>query len=201
MLGAKLTPAQRKITGEFCRDNKLGFHGASSVQRREWAKRGLETQKLSGDKNSFYWWSTEEGRRKRASMGGKATAANGNNYLNSPFWKTPEGIEKRKEIAQKGAAAMPRKCATNGVITKRFYTDDERNEYISQNPGWRVGIHWNNRGKTKNIPSKRRKKVTDGTLVYDSVYEAAEKNNVTSGAIIGRCKSQKPKWSAWNYVS
>ena len=71
MLGAKLSPKQRQITGEWCRDNKIGFHNATPEQRKEWSMKGLESQKNSGDKNSFYYWSTPEGRKKRASIGGK----------------------------------------------------------------------------------------------------------------------------------
>jgi hypothetical protein len=71
MLGANLTPIQRKITGEFCRDNMIGFHGASKEQLTYWQHKGRESQKTSGDTNSWHFWSTEEGRKKRASMGGK----------------------------------------------------------------------------------------------------------------------------------
>lgn len=71
MLGANLSPFHRKIVGEWCRDNKIGFHNATPEQRKEWSNKGLRTQKDSDDKNSFYYWSTEDGRKKRASMGGK----------------------------------------------------------------------------------------------------------------------------------
>ncbi len=71
MLGAKLTPLQRKITGEWCRDNKIGFHGSSKEKLIKWRDSGRNSQKNSGDTNSWYFWSTEEGRKKRASMGGK----------------------------------------------------------------------------------------------------------------------------------
>lgn len=71
MLGAKLTVEQRKIVGYFCRDNNIGFFSASEEDRKRWRLNGLQTQKNSGDTNSFYFWSTEEGRKKRASMGGK----------------------------------------------------------------------------------------------------------------------------------
>lgn len=70
MLGAKLSVEYRRIVGMFCRDNKLGIHGASSDERRVWQNRGRQTQKESGDTNSFYFWSTKEGRKKRAAMGG-----------------------------------------------------------------------------------------------------------------------------------
>lgn len=71
MLGAKLSVQYRKMIGIYCRDNKIGFHGATKQQRIEWCEKGLQTQKESEKKNTFYWWSTEEGRKKRASMGGK----------------------------------------------------------------------------------------------------------------------------------
>lgn len=71
MLGANLTIQQRKTVGFFCRDNRLGFHSASKEDRKKWRAKGLETQKNSEDTNTFYYWSTEEGRKKRASMGGK----------------------------------------------------------------------------------------------------------------------------------
>lgn len=71
MLGANITSKQRKIMGEWCRDNKIGFHNATPEQRKEWSKKGLQTQKNNNDKNSFYYWSTKDGQKERASMGGK----------------------------------------------------------------------------------------------------------------------------------
>lgn len=71
MLGAKLTTEQRRIVGIWCRDNRIGFHSADRKQRAEWSKKGMETQKKSENQNTFYWWSTQEGRKKRASLGGK----------------------------------------------------------------------------------------------------------------------------------
>jgi len=71
LLGANLTSEQRKIVGIWCRDNKIGIHGYSKEQRLEWQRKGIESQKIKQDKNSFWWWSTEEGRKQRASIGGK----------------------------------------------------------------------------------------------------------------------------------
>ncbi len=71
MLGAKLTLKQRRIVGLWCKKNKIGFHGATKEDRQLWRQKGLNTQKNSNTKNSFYYWSTVEGRRDRASMGGK----------------------------------------------------------------------------------------------------------------------------------
>jgi len=137
MLGAKLSPRQRQITGEWCRDNKIGFHGASSEQRKEWAQRGIESQKNSGDKNTFYYWSTPEGRKERASLGGLASMKSPNSKW--VYWASIEGRTKR---AKMGAAASGKKPVTNGSITKKFKTDEARHEFLHENPEWRIGQHW-----------------------------------------------------------
>ena len=74
MLGAELTSLQRKEVGIWCRDNGIGFFSASEENRAIWRSKGLETQRLSGSEDTFYFWSTEEGRRKRSSMGGTVGA-------------------------------------------------------------------------------------------------------------------------------
>jgi hypothetical protein len=72
MLGAELSVEQRRVVGIFCRDNQIGFFSAEKEDRDAWRARGIESQKNSGSENSFYFWSTEKGRKKRAAMGGKA---------------------------------------------------------------------------------------------------------------------------------
>ena len=72
MLGAELSVEQRRVVGTFCRDNQIGFFSAEKEDRAAWRARGIESQKNSGSENSFYFWSTEKGRKKRAAMGGKA---------------------------------------------------------------------------------------------------------------------------------
>lgn len=100
MLGGNLTIAQRRITGQFARDNNLGFHGATPAQRLEWSLKGLETQKLSGSKDTFYFWSTAEGRAKRASLGGKASIESGNN-IKFAYWSSKEGQKQRASLGGK----------------------------------------------------------------------------------------------------
>ena len=96
MLGANLTVSQRKVTGEFCRDNNIGFHGATKEEKYHWRKLGIKSQfenKIgihdptmkseyaslggkasydSGNNEKFLYWASNEGRSKRASKGGKA---------------------------------------------------------------------------------------------------------------------------------
>lgn len=98
MLGAKLTYSQRSTVGKFCHENKIGFHGASSEQRKQWALVGFNKQKdIVG---SFGWWASEEGRKKRASLGGTASVNSGNNkeWL---YWMSPEGHKQRAIMGAK----------------------------------------------------------------------------------------------------
>ena len=44
MLGANITPAQRKIMGEYCRDNNIGFFGASKEQKFLWTIHLIENE-------------------------------------------------------------------------------------------------------------------------------------------------------------
>jgi len=101
MLGVKLTSEQRRITGEFCRDNGVGIHGAPKELRLQWTLKGLESQKNSSSKNTWWYWSTEEGRRERASMGGKSAHASGNAWNLSKVSK-----ERHSEIAAMGGKSL-----------------------------------------------------------------------------------------------
>lgn len=120
MLGAKLSVEQRKIIGEWCRDNNIGFFCASKEERLEWAMRGMESQKLSGDKNSFYWWSTEEGRKKRASMGGSKTCSDPTTPWG--YWASSEGQRERASMGGKALKGMI--AITNGKHRTRVKLED-----------------------------------------------------------------------------
>jgi hypothetical protein len=194
MLGANLSPQHRKITGEFCRDNNIGFFSCSLEERREWREKGLKSQKqdyLENNIKNFYYWSTEEGRRERASLGGKKRASKEFNY-----WMSKEG---QKERASRGGKAHKGKKAMYkpGDSTFKRVKPEDFETYL--NEGYIFGSPLKtNKGRKATKPSPRRRKVTDGVIIYDSVVDAAIKNNVSSGAIINRCKSKK---SNWEYVS
>lgn len=108
MLGAKLTSKQRRLIGEWCRDNGIGFHNSQyDSQRNTWRARGIQTQKESGSKETFYFWSTKEGRKERAALGGKASFESGNNkdFL---YWASEEGRAKRASMG--GQAHKGKRC-------------------------------------------------------------------------------------------
>ena len=194
MLGAKLSPQHRKITGEFCRDNNIGIFSIPSNERKEWAIKGIESQKqdyLTNQTKNFYYWSTEEGRKERASLGGKKMASKEFNY-----WKSEEGIKTRASLggkSHKGKKAMYKP----GDATFMRIKPEDFDIYLQK--GYVFGSPLKtNKGRKCNKPSPRRRKVTDGKVIYDSLIDAALKNGVTYGAICNRCKSKK---SNWNYIS
>jgi len=195
MLGANLSSQHRKITGEFCRDNQIGFFSSSIEERKEWQIKGIESQKqdyLNNKTKNFYYWSTEEGRKERASLGGKQRAS-----AEFSYWASKEGRLERASLggkSHKGKKVMHRPGDTTFIRVNPkdidFYLEKG---YIFGSP-----IDSPNKGIKTNKPSPRRKKVSDGINIYNSITDAALKNNITVGGIVQRCKSKKSKW---HYVS
>ena len=108
LLGANLTTEQRRVVGEYCRDNKIGLHNPLwDDVRVDWQQRGRDSQDPA-DKKSFMYWASNEGRSHRASLGGLASYASGNNkdFL---FWASAEGRKLRASLggkSHKGKIAM-----------------------------------------------------------------------------------------------
>lgn len=138
MLGAKLTPQQRRITGIFCRDNNIGFHRASEEQKRIWRYKGLTTQKRNyeeqGEMNSYYYWAyTKEGRKRLASMGGKSGAKS--QMKNKIGIHDPENFKKHAILGGKAIKGMI--CVTNGTHRTRIHPE-KLEEYLAK--GYRKGF-------------------------------------------------------------
>jgi len=148
MLGAYITPAQRKIIGEWSRDNKIGFHSDKYTfeEKQEWRARGRETQKNNNDTNSFYYWSTKDGQKQRASMGGKAGSKSQIDSRGLPAFLSLDS-EERKASALHANSFQPKKPVTNDIITKKLHTDLEVQEFLTANPTWRRGVHWKGNAK------------------------------------------------------
>jgi hypothetical protein len=187
MLGARLSTYQRKITGMFCRDNKIGIHGASCEQKKAWSLKGIETQRLQTHKNTFYYWSTPEGRSERAKMGGiKSSQTN-------EVFKKQQGSFKNKTKAKAASIKSAKLPATNGIKTQKFHTIDERSLFIKNNPNWRIGTHNTTPGNPGN--TNRRKSVKCWDKIYPSLLHAAKEHNVTQATIINWIRStKKPEW-------
>lgn len=197
MLGANLSVKKRIMVGIWCKENKIGIHGYSRKQRRENGLKGLDTQKKLGSEKSFYFWSTEEGRKKRASMGGKASLASGNNN-EFAYWMSPAGLKERAIMGGKSHLGKKPMYKPGDKSFVRVSPKDVDN-YLEKGYIFGSPIIPKSKGTKTNIPSVRRKKVTDGIKIYDSVEIAAKENNITPGAVVYRCKSTKN--INWNYVS
>lgn len=134
MLGANLSPQHRRITGEFCRDNEIGLFSTPIEERKEWMSKGIETQKqeyLQNNTKNFYYWSTEEGRKERASLGGKQRASKEFNY-----WASNQG---RKERASLGGKAHKGKKVMHLPGTKGWKRISPEDVVIKLNEGWKFG--------------------------------------------------------------
>jgi hypothetical protein len=144
MLGAKLTVEQRKIVGVWCHENKIGWHKYKGTEfHREYSLKGLKTQRKSyeetGNKQNFYYWSTEEGRKERASMGGSASWEVQKRERNALPYCTSRDPEIRKRNASKAAKVSAKFPVTDGVICKKLKTEEERKKFLSENPNFRSG--------------------------------------------------------------
>lgn len=134
MLGANITPQHRKIIGEFCRDNQIGFFSTPVEERKDWRLKGIEIQKqeyLINNTKNFYYWSTEEGRKERASIGGKQRASTEFNY-----WASNEG---RKTRASLGGKAHKGKKVMYLPGTKGWKRISPEEVDIKLNEGWKFG--------------------------------------------------------------
>lgn len=131
-----LSHEDRVEHGYMCQKQKIGIHGLSLDKRQDIGNKTFKIQKeeyeLTGKKNFFYW-STKEGRRERASLGGKTS------YKTNEAFLSQQSSFKDQSKAKLYGAMAGKKQATNGMSNKRFKTDDERNKFILENEGWRVG--------------------------------------------------------------
>jgi len=123
-----------------------------------------------------------------ASLGGKASAKKNKMFQ---YWHSKEGQKFRASL---GGKSHKGKKAMYKPGSKRFYrvTPDKWNDFL--NKGFIFGSPIKS-NKGKKFTSKRKKKVTNGNIVYESVFAAAKANNVTSSCIIHRIKSSKTNWN------
>lgn len=127
MLGARLTFTQRKIVGEFCRDNEIGFF--SEAYRNSFEHNSIRTKKSSAtckargvgifDKTMKSTWAAEAGKiggkrqkelgigihnpdtiKKHASLGGKAIK--GFKMMSKPGHKTRVHPSKVQQMLDEG---------------------------------------------------------------------------------------------------
>lgn len=187
MLGANLNRKYRQKIGRWCYDNKIGCYGASKEQKSAWRLKGNKTQ-MERKVGIF----NPDKRKEYASIGGKASIKSPNNPWS--YWASKEGRSHRGSLGGKahlGKICMYKPGESSFIrVTKESIESYKEKGYIIGSP------HKPNLSR-KLGPSKNRKKVTDGNIVYDSVHDAAQKNSISPSAIVYRCNSEK---STWRYV-
>jgi hypothetical protein len=137
-------------------------------------------------------------RKQQASKGGKIGGKK-QAELGLGFHQYKNNPELHKTWASLGGKAHKNKKTMYKPGDKTFIRVLPKNFQYYLNNGYIFGspIVSPNKGKKTNIPSPKRKKVTDGKVIYESVHDAATKNNISDGTVIYRCKSKK---SIWKYV-
>lgn len=188
MLGGNLTIEMRKIIGHWCFENKIGMFAPSlENKKKEWRQKGIHTQiknkvgifdpsKMSyhaslGGKASiktnkaFTYWFSKEGRKERSSLGGKS-------------------LEGRKSMHKPGDKTFTRVLSEN--------IQDRLNEgYIFGSP---LKPNLGKKLTSRSLINKRKRKVTDGITIFESVSSAAKLHGVSSASIINWIKFKKSNW-------
>jgi len=113
-----------------------GQGGFGYINKEIWHKnkRVIHNRKISGV--SSY---TPEQRLLYGKLGGKASSKSPNRKDFSNRHTKDELIK----IATKGSNSAGKIPATNGTITKKFKTVEERDVFLQKNNDWYCGMHWN----------------------------------------------------------
>ena len=178
MLGGNLSSEMRKFVGHWCFENKIGmFDKKYDGLRSKWNAVGIQKQMESKvgifDSEKFSY---------HASLGGKASAKTNKAFQ---YWFSEEGKHERASMGGKahiGKKAMYKPGEESFIRVK---TDDIADRLSM---GYVFGSPLTP-GKGKTHESNRKKKVSDGVIIYDSIHAAAKFLGITPSAIIYRIKS------------
>lgn len=142
-----LSHEDRREHGKMCAAKGIGMF--SDEIRKNSQEKGRASQRKEyeekGNKQNFYYWSTEEGRKERASKGGKTTFEKKSNQV----WLKQMGSFRDREHALKSGMKGGKKPVTNGITTKKLKTEEEVENFLKENPEWKRGQHWTNKGITR----------------------------------------------------
>lgn len=135
MLGANLTPNQRKIIGKWCAKNKIGIFADefrnNKFLQKEKCRKSAKTQKKNKSGTFSYL-----GRKSIASAGGKIGGAK--QKLNKVGIHDPKNFKKNASLGGKAIKGMI--CVTNGFHRTRIQPRDLQ-KYLSS--GYRKGFTLN----------------------------------------------------------
>ncbi|ENB5601949.1 hypothetical protein ABH225_001158 [Shigella flexneri] len=114
--------------------------------------------------------------------------AGGRSYINpedNPSIGQKRSAQSKKKMSD---AAKSRKWTEEGLRKRKESTARMWKDFKHRHPDF---------SGSKN-PAAR--KVSVNGKIFNTCKECGEEFNITSSAVIGRCKNNKPKWSGWNYV-
>lgn len=132
MLGAELTSEQRKAIGEFCRDNEIGIFSES--YRNDFQLNSARCRKSASTQSERKVGTfTEEGRKRIATLGGKAGGSS--QKRNKQGIHDPANFKKNASLGGKAIKGM--RCVTNGKHRTRV-KPSQLTEYL--NKGYRLGF-------------------------------------------------------------
>lgn len=194
MIGAGpsgLSHQDRIDHGKMCKKLGLGIH-SPDFDKANAARKSMDVQREEYEKThnkNFYYWSTKQGRSERASLGGLQSCQTNQAFIDQM------GSFKDKDLARIASSKSAKKPVhKNGVICK-FHTDEDVDAFLANNPGWRRGTGRNYNQGHKYGPSPKRKRVTDGIKIYESLAEAGLTYGKSSATIMNWCRSDaKPEW-------
>ena len=132
-----LSYEDRVLHGKWCSENNIGIHNMSDEQRIRQGYTTYDKQKqiylMTGAKN-FYYWSTPAGRKERAKLGGSASCKTNQKFIDKQC-----AFKYNKIKASEASKKSAKKPATNGVIIKKFHTNEQLEQFLQENEGWRKG--------------------------------------------------------------
>lgn len=132
MLGANLTPHQRKVVGKWCAENGIGIfsveYKSNKVLQKERCKKAAETQKRT--KSGTF---SDQGRKVLASAGGKIGGAK--QKLNNVGIHDPKNFKGNASLGGKAMKGMI--CVTNGIHRTRI-RPQHLEQYLSN--GYKKGF-------------------------------------------------------------
>jgi hypothetical protein len=128
--------AAGKVGGSIVKKRKIGIF-RSEEERLRWAKMGAKASMESGNNTEFLYWASPEGRRKRASMGGKKAGGWGKKDHSGKIWSASDA-GKKGGPKNKGYSWI-----TDGnksiKYTVKMKEEKPIQDFLLENPEYRLG--------------------------------------------------------------
>ena len=139
MLGANLSVEKRRTIGKWCYENKIGWHKYTKEEKSRIGKQQQLDRIANGKENEWDFWGSKEGRLLRSSMGGKKGGkTTASKQLGGWFCSDPEERKRLTSLGGKMAPKFPVFDTINSIV-KKLHSDEERKEFLLNNPSFILG--------------------------------------------------------------